>query len=448
MMRGLMLCGLVLLLGAFPSAAQEGGAASAEEVEALRREVEQLRAQVKELTARLDAQAPPATGSPAPEPEPVPAPLPAPAVPPAAPAARTQGQNLMNPAVSAVFQLIGYSSLEGEDDANGFSLSEAEVALQSIVDPYVKMDLYLSFPIGESPEVEEGKVTTLSLPGSLQVMGGRFKDSFGKWNELHTHAFFTVDRPLVLTNYFGEESFTSDGVSLSVLIPNPSGIYLESTTQVGTALEGVSFNTDRRNLTYLEHLEAFFDVTSQTTLEVGGSGAWGWAGASQRLRDLLDAAELADTPIPKDELRSTMLDLDLTWKWKPLQHNVYHSFLWQTEVLHSNQDREFLTEMNTLETETVRTLGGYTYLEFQPARRWKIGARYDLAPFPDSKTAREWAATAVLKFLPSEFQEIRLQFQHVSRNPEAALLFDGQEEDNRILFEWIPIIGAHGAHPY
>jgi hypothetical protein len=50
--------------------------------------------------------------------------------------------------------------------------------------------------------------------------------------------------------------------------------------------------------------------------------------------------------------------------------------------------------------------------------------------------------------MPSEFQEIRLQYKRTSRNDDAALRFDGERDDSRIFFQWIPVIGAHGAHKY
>ena len=96
----------------------------------------------------------------------------------------------------------------------------------------------------------------------------------------------------------------------------------------------------------------------------------------------------------------------------------------------------------------VASLGGYSYIEWQLGKRWRVGGRYDLSDFPDDPRAREKSASAVLRFQPSEFQEIRFQYKHTTRNEDAAARFDGEEGDNRIFFEWIPVIGAHGAHKF
>jgi len=411
-----------------------------DDLESLRQEVRALQEEVrklKEQLATLPAAAPPVS-PPLPE-----AAAPAPVAPPP-----TKSASLLNPAISAVFQAIGQTSLTREEDANGFDLSEAEVAFQSEVDPYAKVDLFLSFPVGETPEVEEAFITTMSLPAGLQLKGGRFKNALGKWNTLHTHAFFTVERPNALVNFLGEESLASDGVSLSWLIPNPAGLYLESVTEAGSALEGASFNGSKHNLTYAQHLSSFFDLSPNATLQTGVTGTFGSSGPSAGLISAIEAAGLAGTLFPQEELASRVYGFDATYKWKPLAQNVYRSFLWQTELLVSRQEREILAAGGTLDPTVIESLGGYTYAEWQTVKRWRVGGRFDLSGLPDNETAREWAGSAVLRFQPSEFQEIRLQYKHTRRNSEAALYLGAEQDDDQIFLEWIPVIGAHGAHKY
>jgi len=431
---------------------------TAEDVAALRREVEDLKRQIQTLRDQLRAgilpDQGPATATPPAEASPVsPAPAPtAPALPGAGGNAPTRVQSLLNPAMSAVLLATGTTSLKRESDANGFDLSEGEIALQSAVDPYTRVDLFLSFPSGETPEVEEGYISTLALPGPLQLKGGRFKNAFGKWNGLHTHAFFSVDRPNALVNFFGEESLATDGFSLSVLIPNPWDQYIDLFTEVGSALEGTSFNNDRRNLTFLEHLAWFFNTGPNSTLELGLTAARGRAGASEALLGAIDdcGAGCAGL-VPRGELQSDVSGVDLTYKWKPVRMNVYKSFLWQTEALQSRRHLDVLMDpLGTpfLDPQVMDASGGYSHVEWQFAKRWRVGSRYDWSGFPDDDRARERAISAVVRFLPSEFQEIRLQYKRTSRNDEAALRFDGERDDSQLFFQWIPVIGAHGAHKY
>lgn len=452
------LTGILCLASVAPTTAQEStatqqgtSAATRDEVEALRREIEQLRAQIDILEKRLAAQSAVAPVPAAPLPTAPPVPAPEPVTPPPAPPARSQG--LLNPAISAVFQSIGMTSLQHRQESDGFDLSEAEVAFQSVVDPYSKFDLFLTFPAGGTPDVEEGFVSTLALPGSLQVKGGRFKSAFGKWNSLHTHAFFTVDRPDALVNFLGDESLTSDGLSMSVLIPNPRDLYIDSITEVGTARPGPAFNDDRRNLTWLEHLSFFLNTSPDSTFEIGVSASAGRTGATDMVRRQIGAAVatgalLPGAVVPDDQLASRLYGVDLTYKWKPLQQNVYRSFVWQTEVLASRRDVQQLQPTLALATENIASYGGYTYVEWQTAKRWRIGGRYDLYDLPDDDRARAWAAAGVIRFQPSEFQELRFEIKTTRRNDEAAFRFDNDRSDTQVFFEWIPVIGAHGAHKY
>ncbi len=420
---------------------------TAEEVQELRREIQELREQIGLLRDQVAAlkgapAQPPAAYQPPPE---------AASQQPPPPAAPARSQSLLNPAISAVFQMIGATSVSHEnDEANRFDLSEAELAFQSVVDPYAKVDMFLTFPSEGSPGVEEGYVTTLALPRSLQLKGGRFKSAFGKWNTLHNHAFFTVDRPEALTNFFGEESLTDDGLSLSFLIPNPWNLYVESLTEIGTPPAGEAFNSERRSLLYLEHLSGSFNTTLNSTFEVGLSAARGRTGPSDMLSQALAGCGAPCASLqPRDELDSAVQGIDLTYKWKPLRLNVYKSFLWQNELLRSRRDLDVLDAVApALVPGSVTSLGGYSYIEWQVRKRWRIGARYDLSGFPDDRTAREWAGSAVVRFQPSEFQELRFQVMRTMRNSGAASRFDGEESDNQVFFEWIPVIGAHGAHKY
>ena len=72
-------------------------------------------------------------------------------------------------------------------------LNETEVSLQAVVDPYIRADFFLTF--GRDPvtgkygaAVEEGYLTTLSLPAKLQLKVGKFREAVGRINPTHPHA--------------------------------------------------------------------------------------------------------------------------------------------------------------------------------------------------------------------------------------------------------------------
>jgi len=440
---------------AVPSYALAEGAQT-DPIQEMRKEIDDLRAQIRalrdEIAALKTAAGSPGSAASLPDsfepspPEPAPAPTPSPA--PSATSSGARPSNLFNPAISAVFQGIGRSSVNANRDEDGFSLSEVEIGLQAVVDPYARVDLFLTYTAEGEAAVEEGVVTSTSMPGGLQLKGGRYKSAFGKWNTFHAHQYFTVDRPDVFNAFFGEESLTADGVSLSWLLPGTGSVWVESVTEIGSTPNDVFFNARRRDYLALQHIRSVFNLTDNATLGVGLSAAAGKAGPSQELQQSIDDAGLSSTVVPSGRLASNVFGADFTWKWKPVQFNVYRSATWQTEILAGRREVESLDPAGFLDKNLVRSLGGYTYGEYQFAKRWRAGLRYDFTEMPDDADARQRAVAAVLRLQPTEFMEFRIQFKHTSRNELAAALYDDRRTDNEVYVEWIPVIGAHAAHKY
>ena len=446
-----------------PEAEVSGSAADL--IRELRREIEDLRRQLASLSARVDAMGPPGapggaggagTGSATSIPDspdsglallrpPSDAPMPsAPPVVQAAPQSRT----IFNPGIGVVFQAIGSNSVNHDLEEDGFSLSEAEISFQAAVDPYARVDLFVAVNSEGEAEVEEGYVSTLALPGGLKVRGGRFKNAFGKWNTLHDHQFYAVESPGSLQNFFGEESLTTDGGSLSWLLPGTGATWVESITEIGSTGNDVSFNGESRDMILLEHIGVVFPATAGATLGAGISGAFGKAGPTDVLLDAIETAGLSGSVVPDESLASNLFGVDVTWKWKPARSGRYRSAMFQTEAFAGNRRAETLDPAGRLRRETIRSTGGYAYGEYQFARRFRGGLLYDATRHPHDDDARERAISAVVRITPTEFQEFRLQFRHVGRNKAMASRFDGVDNDNVILVEWIPVMGAHPAHKY
>jgi hypothetical protein len=120
------------------------------------------------------------------------------------------------------------SSLQlGDHDpkVRGFTIPNAELALDGAVDPYFKGFSNIVYKLdanGETGvELEEMYFLTTSLPKNLQVKGGQFFTEFGRQNPQHPHAWAFADQPLVLNRIFGPEGLRSQGVRVSWLAPTP-----------------------------------------------------------------------------------------------------------------------------------------------------------------------------------------------------------------------------------
>ena len=295
---------------------------------------------------------------------------------------------------------------------------EAEIALQSVVDPYARADFFLS--IARDPatgkfgiDLEEGYLTTLDLPVDLQLKAGKFRSTFGKINNIHPHALPFIDVPNVYANYFGEEGLNDEGLSLSWLVPNPLEFYQELTIEAtrGPA-ESPSFAlspVDR--FLYLGHLKNFWDLTDNATLEVGMSGVTGSNDAG---------------------FTTVIGGVDLTYKWKPLQFNTYQSLVLQAEALWSNK------KVST--HEKVKSWGMYGLATYQLSKRWFLTGRFDYSNKPDNALFVERAYSGTLGWYATEFQKVELEFKAATSNAFA--------DTWQLVLRSVFVIGAHGAHAY
>lgn len=296
-------------------------------------------------------------------------------------------------------------------------LNQLEFQVSSVVDPYARADFMFSygkdFNTGElATDLEIATLTSTSLPYQLQLTLGKFKPAFGKINILHPHAFSFIDFPKMTENYFSPEGMFMEGASVSWLVPNPYDFFQELSLEVGRVASNASFvRGENSQLSYVGHLKNFFDLTLNSTLELGFSGANG----------------------PNQSGFSTSMGgVDLTYKWKPVQYNVLQSFAWQSELLFSN--------MRLDDATIAGTHGIYSLAEYQFGQRWFVGVRYDYSQYPDDAGRRDVAGTLLFRFQPTEFQILALEYQYTDRNYDRST--------NGVILRIIFGIGTHAAHQY
>lgn len=323
-----------------------------------------------------------------------------------------------NPNISVIGDFQGLYRSYGSHHFDAV-LNEVEFAFESTIDPYARANFFVS--IGEdvatgefTSEIEEGFLTTLSLPAHLQLKAGRFKQNVGKVNPVHAHALPFIGLPDPYVNYFGDEGLKGDGLSLSWLIPNHS--FFQELTLEGTSVgENPSFNRNR--MLFLGHLKNFWDLSANATLELGLTGING----------------------ENDFGKSTNLySIDLTYKWKPVQFNTYKSLVFQNEIYFSNAN---------LDSVKVNTKGFYSMLSYQLSRRLFLVGRYDYSNAPYSNTYRQQSGDLTLGWYATEFQKIEISGKYTTMN-EPVEDFSNDGEFFQGYLRWIFIIGSHGAHQY
>jgi hypothetical protein len=329
----------------------------------------------------------------------------------------------LNPDISVIGDFVGAAggntapSLATLQPFPSLEMHESELGLQAIIDPYARGDFFISFG-EEGVNLEEGYITFTALPAGFVAKVGKMRSAFGKVNTLHNHVLPWVDRPLVTTNLVGGEDGIDDaGFSLQRIVPAPKGLFLEATGQVFRGDSADVFRAQQRDdVSTVEHLRGYKDLTESTNLDVGVSYARGHNDQGQFL--------------PGDFI-TQLYGIDATVRWKPLRRSIYHSFVGRSEFIWS-QRQQFPREQ--------RAFGYYVSGDYQLGRRWFTGGRFDWSNRSRFDTLTDKGFAATLTYWPSEFSQVRgeYRFTHYAEN----------RDSNELLMQLIFSLGAHGAHPF
>jgi hypothetical protein len=339
----------------------------------------------------------------------------------------------------------------------GFSLRNAEIALDGAVDPYFKGFANIVLKLDNNNEtdieLEETYLQSTSLPANLELKAGQFFAAFGRNNPQHPHQWAFVDAPIISTRAFGPDGLRNIGTQLSWLAPTP--FYTEVFLGVfdgqgGTAHsfrntgddDGSGVNRfagratlDRdlrgpQDLLFTPRVASSIDIGDTQTLVAGLSGAFG-----------------ANDTGPHS--RTEIYGADLYWKWKPVNSKSGYPFVsWQTEGIY----RRFGAAADPLAptplpSENLRDWGAYSQIlwGFQP--RWVAGLRGDYASgnsemfdARDIFRGERYRVSPALTFFLSEFSKIRLQYNY-DRGDQF-----GTEHSIWMQMEFL--LGAHGAHKF
>src|ERR1044071_3996118 len=351
---------------------------------------------------------------------------------------------------SAMLQLGDHDPIK-----RGFSLRNAEIALDGAVDPYFKgfgnIVLKLDKNNETDIELEETYLVSTSLPAQLQVKAGQFFANFGRQNSQHPHQWAFVDEPLILNRTFGPDGLRNIGAQLSWLAPTP--FYTEAFLGVFDGQGGTAFSfrnpgeddgmgvaryhgrqtLDRHlrgpgDILYVPRIASSFDLSDSQTLVLGTSAAFG----------------------PNDtgaDRRTEIYGMDFYWKWKPANAHAGFPFVsWQTEMLYQLFEAA-ADPLASLPSETLRDWGGYSQVLWGFKPRWVAGMRgeyvngnHGAADQTDVFRGERTRISPDLTFYPSEFSKIRLQY-----NYDHGELFG---TDHSVWLQVEFLLGAHGAHKF
>ena len=430
-------------------------------LEALKKQMEQLEQEMHDLRQKIKELEASKTGAP-------PTVVQAPAVEPAPPTAQAaqpwspsqpitlfrSGAAYMNISFDALVN-FGWSTEEhvhevlelGDHDPNqrGFSLRNAEIALDGAVDPYFKGFANIVYKLDQNNEteveLEEAYLLTTSLPWNLQAKAGQFFAAFGRQNATHPHTWAFVDEPLVMQRILGSEGLRNVGTQVSWLAPTPFYTELMLGVFNGEGSTASSFrdtdNTygrtpvdrqlqDPGDMLYVPRITSSFDLSDTQTVVLGASAAFG----------------------PNDSgtnTRTQIYGADLYWKWRPVNAEQGFPFLaWQTEAMYRRYEAGSDPTAG-LSADTLEDYGFYSQILYGFHPGWVAGLRgeYVGANFEKIDPLERGERTRIspdLTWYLSEFSKLRLQY-----NYDHGQAFGNQ---NSVWMQLEFLLGAHMAHTF
>lgn len=328
----------------------------------------------------------------------------------------------------------------------GFTLQNAELALQGAVDPYFRGDAFIITQIdrGETKvELEEACLTTMQLPWNLQVKAGQFVTEFGRLGTSmpHPHAWDFADQPVIWGRMFGPDGLRNPGARVSWLVPTPFYLELFGAAQNAGGETAYSFLSKSgevfagRTLTgrtvhnigdllYTVRASSSFDINDEHTVSAGASSAFGPNSTG-------------------DHASTAIYGADVYWRWKPVANDHGWPFVkWTTEALRRDYEA---AEQPGFDAATLNDWGFYTELAWGFQRPWVAGLRMDFAEGndpADPQRDRRVRFSPNVTYYFSEFSKLRLQYNM----DMAQHLNDKLAHGVFLQFEFM--LGAHGAHKF
>jgi hypothetical protein len=356
------------------------------------------------------------------------------------------------PDISAVGDFIGDLSPKRstQEDSSRFGVREVEIAVQAVVDPYFRGDVFLGISDLEGISIEQAFLTTTSIP-DVEVRLGRYLMPFGKQNTTHRHDLHTIEYPYVIQRFFGPEGLKGTGIAVNKVFA-PFGFYQE--LQV-TAVDRIGerdaslhatepANRSLGGLGYSARLRNYVDLSQAANVELSFSALTGkreqpidstYAALLLSLRGIDANAALA---------RQTVIGSDLTFRWRPLQQGLYKSFILQAEVMRQlNQKDPAMpggSSIGYFNGPTRDFTGAYAFARWQLGQRLFVGSRYDYMQDPEQAGRTFNAGSGYLEWFPSEFSKLVAGYERRDVPVEAG--------KDRILLQASFALGPHKPHPF
>lgn len=345
-----------------------------------------------------------------------------------------------NPAIGFVIDSFAdYADADGGPDGFDAQLRILELNGSGFIDPSAWAYVALVAE-GEEIGIEEAAVEYIGFEGNTTIKAGRFFVDFGKQMQNHVEELRTLERPLVLREFLGEE-LAGTGVQFDHWIPLGETVPIRFSLGVFSSLLGEGHHgeeedepepesavPDRKDIDELSltaRITAMTDVGTSGTLQ-GGISA----------RHVPEFAFSFDT-LEQSGLSNTVYGADVTYGWN--DDTGLKSFLTGFEALVF--DGDLAAEVDDPVTPTALTVteddvfGFFAYADYGWNGQTSAGTQYSMIEEPEDPSLE----TSELDFYVShhftELRRIRLGLTLIDSD------LDG--DSSRVYLQFTNFFGNH-----
>lgn len=349
---------------------------------------------------------------------------------------------------------------EAQLASSGFQINEAEINIQSNIDPYWFGNLTVGMhQHGGHTEfdLEEAFIRTLALPEGFSLTAGRFFSGLGYLNHHHRHQWDFADAPLVYRALFNNQ-YRDDGIQLRWVAPTAT--FWEWGVESFPGRFYPASGSGNRVGSFALYTHFGDDIGLNQSWQVGAS--YLRTKPNQRVATLPGLSpdghvhgHAHDHEHPNDYEftgHSNTYGLDAIWKWAPTGNAQDQQLTLQGEIYTRHENGRLLVGGQTGQAE-LRHYGAYIQTVYLFRPKWRAGIRYDRlgshnrAANPDILHDTNLGAhgyhphqtSFMIDYSPSEFSRIRLQHNHDHSD---------QRLNKITMLQYIVSLGAHGAHAY
>jgi hypothetical protein len=369
-----------------------------------------------------------------------------PAQPPIQQATTDSGQtdrfsSVFNPALSAVIDAVfDYVDIDDDSEEDGLdaNLRSFELGINAWVDPNAWL-YAIGVATEESLGIEEAAVHYLGFGSNTTVRGGRFFIDFGKQMQTHIHELRTLERPLPLRTYLGDEA-GGDGLefdhwfgvgdktavrwSVGAFSSLAGGHEHEEEEEEAEEAEVIvpgRKDLDEFNLT--ARLTGFTEVSTRATLQLGAS--------ARAIPEF--TLESHETGEEIDDLSNVVYGADLTYGWTDDTGN--RRWTLGGEYLISTGDTGAEIDQGAIVVVDKDVDGWFTFVDYGWDPYNSVGLQFSQAEIPSSVSNTQSEVEAYYTRLFSEFHRLRLGVAYL----------EGDEDPDslRVALQYTAVVGAH-----